>query len=147
MMDESDRPPFSVDNRGIITIHEACTIQLPGVTTVKKEVRSMSKQHMPGPWKVQDEILGADNGGGSLTALGDLRSFNPADAARMVACVNACEGIPHPEAISDMIDALRIAMTSNENLHHLVTNADERITSVVALSAILKALKKAGIRP
>lgn len=56
----------------------------------------------------------------------------PANAARIVACVNACEGID-PEAIGAMIRALQ-----------LVDNAYEDVVTF-PLDQVRRALKKAGL--
>jgi hypothetical protein len=67
--------------------------------------------HTPGPWTVDPEgeyCLCIEGGDGSIVC--DVRKevdgpLCEANAHRIVACVNACEGL-NPEAIADAIGAL-----------------------------------------
>jgi hypothetical protein len=54
--------------------------------------------------------------------------------------------VPYAALISaapEMLEALKVALASNEALHHLVTTPEERMTSVTAYSALIKAIAKA----
>lgn len=46
-------------------------------------------------------------------------------------------------AAPDLLDAAKEALNSLELNHHLVTNAEERMTSVRGMSALIKAIAKA----
>lgn len=83
--------------------------------------------HTPEPWRAARAHEGADGpywdiepeeraeydakpyttiyGGNGMvvTNAHDLFTFRPGDAERIVACVNACEGIENPEAVRDAI--------------------------------------------
>lgn len=66
--------------------------------------------HSPEPWDVPDENPFCIGGGPEGTSLGQMSSFHPdvsdaedaANARRIVACVNACEGI-NPEAVPELL--------------------------------------------
>jgi len=67
----------------------------------------MSK-HTPGPWKVRGRF---NVHSGSLHLLqaagaGTINETDEANAARIVACVNACAGI-NPEAVPELLVALK----------------------------------------
>lgn len=78
-------------------------------------------KHTPGPWSVDPEsedaeafvIFGPekDNGWCSLIACLAKRSDLPveANAARIVACVNACEGIADPSVVPKLLETLKMA--------------------------------------
>lgn len=64
--------------------------------------------HTPEPWQVDDldVVSAAGKWIGSMTQqLGESADIGEANAARIIACVNACKGID-PESIQDMRDAL-----------------------------------------
>lgn len=90
----------------------------------------MTAQHTPGPWGCDDSVVGWWSGeqpgcmvrfytrshDGRVTdghALANCLTQSAghfaaeANAARIVACVNACEGIPDPSVVGDAIEALR----------------------------------------
>jgi len=65
------------------------------------------------PWVVDGQVTSseaAQHGPYDVVASGDLTDYIafcfPGNAARIVACVNACEGI-NPEAVPDLLEALR----------------------------------------
>jgi hypothetical protein len=49
----------------------------------------------------------------TLAYIRDFQSNDEANAARIVACVNACEGIADPGAVPDLLAALRELMTGH----------------------------------
>ena len=87
--------------------------------------------HTPGPW-MPDESSGICNvtgsHGRSICSTGgyqnnaedvrNVRAENEANAARIVACVNACEGI-NPEAVPDMLAALEGTVDCLEYIQRL----------------------------
>ena len=87
---------------------------------------NMNTQHTPGPWKVSTANPYAVNtvSGGIATAHGtddaNYSEFFPsteqakANARRIVACVNACEGI-NPEAVPDLLEALKDAVAAYDD--------------------------------
>lgn len=70
-------------------------------------------KHTPGPWQV-----GLSKHGHCAIAPGlspmpaVFTARNEANAARIVACVNACEGI-NPEAVPEILDVMRRIAESN----------------------------------
>lgn len=46
----------------------------------------------------------------TLAYIRDFQSNDEANAARIVACVNACEGIADPGAVPDLLEALKSAL-------------------------------------
>ena len=66
-------------------------------------------KHTPEPWWIDDDGFVAAGGGDSYTTVADTHNTydlnKDANAARIVACVNACEGI-NPDAVSDLLAAL-----------------------------------------
>lgn len=62
-------------------------------------------QHTPGPWVVTGPLrrcIGIDR-----TRLAECYPNPVANAARIVACVNACEGIDDPSVIPEVLFLLR----------------------------------------
>ena len=84
-------------------------------------------KHSPEPWTVDDEHDALDivRSRGSLVgefywAADDrpraVRTAEAeANAARTVACVNACEGIANPAALRELIEAARILPTNHDS--------------------------------
>lgn len=81
--------------------------------------------HTPGPWALRQprtrlgkdyRIEGADSTVGVLSSKYNTRIA--ADAARIVACVNACEGLDDPAAVRAQIQTLRAAL---ESVHAALT--------------------------
>lgn len=77
----------------------------------------MSK-HTPGPWRAVPQTNGSKLIAADLKPLGlRIIAFNvaradsiiedDANAARIVACVNACEGIADPNVIPEMLAAIK----------------------------------------
>lgn len=70
-------------------------------------------KHTPAPWKVDPDppgcfYLESEVTGELVTVIHDYRGDGHCEptARRIVACVNACEGI-NPEAVKDMLAALK----------------------------------------
>lgn len=87
-------------------------------------------KHTPGPWKKYDGRNCIEIGSRSSHVVtfhdGPGGGNDHANAARIVACVNACEGI-NPEAVREMLEALK------EIKHGLVgTKARELAARVLA---------------
>ena len=76
----------------------------------------MSK-HTPGPWALQhlaEKILISTTNG----VAAEVRFNNKAaNADRIVACVNACEGIDKPENLAQAIEFLKSIVAANEGKH------------------------------
>lgn len=73
----------------------------------------MTTKHTPGPWKHAStyvrgnaNILSCEGAIVAQAVYGGDVSMNEtaANAARIVACVNACEGIADPSAVKDLLD-------------------------------------------
>jgi hypothetical protein len=92
------------------------------------------KKHTPEPWGVgyydgsgTPEFIVADNEPVAVTAWGcDCCKDTPseqdaANALRIVACVNAMQGIADPAAFVKAVDELREAATDARNLIHWLT--------------------------
>lgn len=82
----------------------------------------MNTQHTPGPWKTRrfdDEAEGRHNFT-VQAALCEVARMSQVDehiaeanARRIVACVNACEGI-NPEAVPELLEALGLLLDGAE---------------------------------
>jgi hypothetical protein len=72
----------------------------------------MNTQHTKAPWHVTDEgsqiviQTFSDHPTGTIARIYGTGFLVDANAQRIVACVNACEGI-NPEAVSDLLKALQ----------------------------------------
>ncbi len=66
----------------------------------------MSVHHTPGPWHTTHGYL---YGPGTNRPMGSMACGikGEANAARIVACVNACEGIEDPSVISELVSVLQ----------------------------------------
>jgi hypothetical protein len=75
-------------------------------------------KHTKGPWRVVSDIDSESQDGWPIVAYRDQSIFSPPmpndelaysgdDAARIVACVNACEGIEDPSVVPEMLAALK----------------------------------------
>lgn len=129
-------------------------------------------KHTPGPWEVQTPM-----GDGApwivqsgkqayeweaIAALGDcLEDLNPrsvaartiaANAARIVSCVNACEGIADPSAIKDVVEAAKRHLEAYEAKSNWddrdATKAFDRMLAECELADedLRAALAKLGVR-
>lgn len=75
--------------------------------------------HTPGPWRWLPNMtrLVSDDGAGVLSPWWDSETeedgvaISDSDARRIVACVNACEGL-NPEAIPGAVEVLRLCAAS-----------------------------------
>lgn len=114
-------------------------------------------KHTPGPWKVfyqDDEYPGIEvaDRDYSIVVYGDKGDFNAgvqgdtheealANAQRIVACVNACEGI-NPEAVPDMLKALEGAVeamvAARDFTTSLISNKDAKWTTYVELTDAMR---------
>lgn len=93
----------------------------------------MKTKHTPGPWGFNVGKNGKVNGFEAVRIYGkedmvlDFAHCNPGqneiDAARVVACVNACEGIEDPSVVPDLLSGLKdLFQMIDENI--LVRNTD-----------------------
>ena len=76
--------------------------------------------YTPGPWRLRRSDLAVVNADASAliawtdrNTYGKTRDDIQANARRIVACVNACEGI-NPEAVPDLLTVLRAAVARVE---------------------------------
>jgi hypothetical protein len=86
----------------------------------QEEEVTMETKHTPEPWEIADtSIIAGDiciaviEDDGGYEAPYEERQAN---AARIVACVNALAGL-NPEAIKDVVEALQCFTTGAEKLH------------------------------
>jgi len=72
------------------------------------------RKHTPGPWKYTEDVFGclieAPVAPDSLSGYILARTEDPSNAARIIECVNACEGIENPAAIRALIFAAKSVM-------------------------------------
>lgn len=61
--------------------------------------------HKPGPWGIEKCRCGHDSCSQYTISTQRSSGFSEANANRIVACVNACEGI-NPEAAPELLEAL-----------------------------------------
>ena len=65
-------------------------------------------EHTPEPWTYHHPWIYADLDEGMGTAIASVdesqTDFEDADGARIVACVNACAGIEHPEVLPEFLE-------------------------------------------
>ncbi len=124
-----------------------------------------TQKHTPEPWHVSAPRAGTAHGwevrtysgeklaGVKLTNLVCQMSHHPrkqeeahANAARIVACVNACEGI-NPEAVPKMLEALRECIT-DAGAHSInkgtISDLGRRLAAIneIARAAIAAATKE-----
>ena len=108
------------------------------------------REHTPGLLKVDGLYIGTDAADSQTIAyLSDHRNTTPrgagetlANGRRLVACWNACEGIRNPEAVPDMLAALR---SIDAEISQLVDEEDRGMEAKIrriARSAIAKATEK-----
>ena len=106
----------------------------------------MAGKHTAGPWSVSSTPISADQpfvsiygGDGAGISYMTLRpSEVEANAARIVACVNACEGIPNPSAISEVVETAKDALRSLLKLADPRDEAWDRAARLVAALAKLE---------
>lgn len=65
----------------------------------------MSKKLAPLPWKAGPQNLSVEDYRSRPVA----STISPTETERIVACVNACDGIGYPAAVEDLIAAVRAA--------------------------------------
>lgn len=95
--------------------------------------------HTPGPWFVDGVYISAPDGEREPWQVAMMMDFcgepvdqTPANAARIVACVNALEGIPDPSVVGEAIEALRLVAKSK--------TTDQRLAAVRGAQAIIAKL-------
>jgi len=108
---------------------------------------SEKQKHTPGPWEVDADNIHAGN---VATLHGDNGTFaeiwsrqwlteqhcdQHANASRIVACVNACEGIADPSAVPGLLEACKSALA----LIEISTDYKGMSTSRELRAAIAKA--------
>lgn len=102
--------------------------------------------HTPGPWTQENKgELGTrtarhvvvDAKGRKIVKMPDLSSRSYANAARIVTCVNSCEGI-NPEAVPEML----VGLKQMENIFYPF-QAGYRGESQAAIRAVHDAIAKA----
>lgn len=111
----------------------------------------MSTKHTPGPWKFHSKPI---NGNYTIETDRELRGDcwwvcdtgesayildeeRKANAARIVACVNACEGIADPSAVKDLLEALEmvaelLALDEKEGVDCYALRARHDIAAAIA---------------
>ena len=116
----------------------------------------MTTKHTSGPWQVAYYAGGDGNGGyasshytiqkGEKKIVKTINAVateeDEANAARIVSCVNACEGI-NPDAAPDMLEALKLAVKLMPETTISAINADEWEAAEAIGRAISKAEGKA----
>jgi len=116
-------------------------------------VNDMSEfKHTPGPWWIDQidiadaHILGAPDRFATCDIVGTIdTTFDSgvANAARIVACVNACEGIANLDAIGDVVEAAKaVADIEFFGGDELFEDGDLVMVSVGTVRAIRAALAK-----
>lgn len=103
-------------------------------------------KHTKEPWDVSNQCrhVGKRALNGSLNEIASLetccyRESLNANARRIVACVNGCEGI-NPEAVKGMLEALRLVLKWREGPDGLVIFSKE---GAIMISAVKAAIAKA----
>jgi hypothetical protein len=96
----------------------------------------MSTKHTPGPWDSENKNVWSENGlNADQSNLATTHGpFAKANAERIVACVNACDGIADPSAVKDLLEALRTLVQMTGNVGQI-----ERFLDTTARAAIAKA--------
>ena len=97
----------------------------------------MTTKHTPGPWRIGDAghtVFGPPNGEPAPKIIAG--GLTRANARRIVACVNACEGI-NPEAVPDLLQACKAALA------YMIDDKASDVSGERALSAIRAAIAKA----
>lgn len=77
----------------------------------------MSEQkHTPGPWRILNEwspeTVGTEDGATVANTCFGRSWQGKANAARIVECVNACEGLADPSAVPDLLAACENLLTA-----------------------------------
>ena len=105
----------------------------------------MEPKHTPEPWEVieaspRHREVWADNGTydglfivSTATRVNKPRPYDVANVQRIVACVNACTSIPNPEAIPELVSAVR-AVLGDKNK----TKADHAMCRLLLYDALAK---------
>ena len=111
--------------------------------------------HTPGPWRVYNF---GDGGPGLMVAASDeaetyvaqcdnisasaiSKEQMIANARRIVACVNACEGIANPEAVGELVEACQLVIAAYGR-----TDSSQPTMLALAIKSTLAALAKAGVK-
>lgn len=103
----------------------------------------METKHTPGPWHQKHTVGIFDGFGREILwidvrgALGDIDT-REANAARIVACVNACEGI-NPEAVKDLLEALEAIKKEAADLGDGAPDAPYLAKEMLNIEGIAKA--------
>ncbi len=93
-----------------------------------------TQKHTPGPWRSgpdPETVWANDAELIARTAPGEGHARAHANAARIVACVNACEGI-NPEAVPDLVRALE-GLLADKYLSDPI-NADRMAPAINAIA-------------
>lgn len=109
----------------------------------------MSAKHTPGNWRYEAEtktirsvptnywLATMDSWDGAID--------NAANAARIVACVNACERIEHPESLRENLDELgrrfNAAKTERDNLRAEVKLLREALAAFINLREAIRTVE------
>lgn len=89
-------------------------------------------KHTPGPWAVSNLIGVPDLGivnvyGSAIARITRLDLANrQANAARIVACVNACEGLNDPSVVPELVKALEMVLATHIAHHNNPAHAFAR---------------------
>ena len=105
----------------------------------KAETRAMSEYGEPWRYLPDDQwgIIADCNGGVIVeTTSGDILE---SDTARIVACVNAMQGIPNPEAVRAVLDAARL-YCSPPTSGHPYAACDEQLDRLAVLKRAVASL-------